>query len=626
MATLAELQNALVNADRAGATEDAKAIAKAILALKSQPQSVAAPEPVKVDDPGALEATLIGAGRTVDRIGKGMQQLYYGAKSKLEYPTLSSQVLGGTPSELKLKQLQLDASRDDAAYRNLQDQHPLATGIGEAVPSMILPAGGGATLLQTAGRMAVSGAIPGMLEYGDAGDRLTRGAIGAASAAAVPVLGAAAKSTKSFIEPLYKSGQEAIVGRTLNRVAGDDAANVVSRLKNAQPLLNGSIPTAAQVAENGGIAALERASAQAFPTPFSQRGMEQASARLNALRGIAGDDASIAAAVKAREAATKPSYDMAKSAIYEIDPSMQMTMQTPIMKKAIARAQELAKNNERPFMFSTETSAPFSGVGGRQAEVKKQITGQSLQDIKTALDDLLIDPTSGVVGSEAKAVERVRGRLIDWMEKQNPEFKAARTTYAQMSQPINQMQVGRALVEKLKPALSDYGALGGETAANFAGQLRNSENLMRKATDFKGIGSLESVMGPKNMGALNSIAQDLARKSNAETLGKGIGSDTFQKLAMQNIAEQSGMPRLVGGLLDLPGVSRATKWVYRDTDEQAQKIIADAMLNPKKAAQLMEAAKSGLLDGSPRLKKLLLQGGIRTGGLLGMGYAAQGEP
>ena len=78
------------------------------------------------------------------------------------------------------------------------------------------------------------------------------------------------------------------------------------------------------------------------------------------------------------------------------------------------------------------------------------------------------------------------------------------------------------------------------------------------------------------------------------------------------------MPRLVGGLLDFPVVSRATKWVYRDSDEAAQKVISEAMLNPAKAAQLMEQVDKGLLQDSPKLKQALLQTGMRIGGLLGM--------
>lgn len=610
MATLSELQNALVAADKAGATDDARALAQAIISLKGggdpSRAPVSGPKSAPFEDPGFGKSTLIAAGKTFDRLLDGATQMYLGARGE-------NSALGG---------LKKNVDEKDAIYKPLQEARPFATGLGESLPSMVIPGGGAATWTGNALRMGAAGAIPAALEYGSTSDRLQKGAIAGAAGAVMPLLGATLKSAKTFAEPLYAGGRDAIVGRTLNRVAGDDAAKVISNLRGAGPLVPGSMPTAAQVAENGGIAAMERSAAQANAAAFSQRSMEQASARLSALRGIAGDDAAIAAAKSARGVTTKPMYSTATNAVYELDPSMQMMMQTPVMKKAIARAKELAANNERDFIFDTVTHSPFSGVGGAAPVVKKQITGQALQDIKTAIDDLIKDPTLGISGSEAVAADRIRGKMLGWMEGQNPEFKNARTTFAQMSQPINQMQVGQALVDKLKPALSDYGEIGKETAANFAGQLRNSENLMRNATGFKGIGSLESVMGPQNMATLNNIGRDLARKSNAETLGKGVGSDTFQKLAMQNIAEQSGMPRLIGGLLDTPGLSRATKWVYRDTDEMAQKVIAEAMINPQKAAQLMERARIG--DLPPTLKKqLFIQAGLRGGGLLAGAAIAQ---
>jgi hypothetical protein len=567
---------------------------------KSNPVAEA-PKP-EFDDPGFMGSTLIGAGRTFDRIGKGMQQLYYGARG----------------NEKELASLKAKAEEDDRAYKPLQEARPFATGIGESLPSMVIPGGGAATWTGNALRMGLSAAIPAALEYGDAGDRLLKATIAGVTGAAIPAAGALFKSAKTFAEPLYEGGRNSIVGRTLNRIAGDDASNVIQRLKSAQPLVPGSMPTAAQVAENGGIAAMERSAAGANPSAFAQRKMEQASARLNALRGIAGDDAAIAAQATAREAATKGSYTQAKNAAYVVDDKLQNLLDRPLVKKAMERAKGIAENDSRQFGFTTTTSAPFRGVGGGQPQVKTQVTGQGLQDLKMALDDMLRDPTSGIVGTEAKQAQNLRGQVVDWMEGANPEFKAARTTYAAMSKPINQMKVGQELLTKLEPALADFGALGQETGATFARQLRKADQMVKTATGFKGAGSLDELMGPQNMGTINSIAQDLARKSNAENLGRGVGSDTFQKLAMQNIAEQSGMPRLVGGLLDFPVVSRATKWVYRDSDEAAQKVISEAMLNPAKAAQLMEQVDKGLLQDSPKLKQALLQTGMRIGGLLGM--------
>src|SRR5688500_14466377 len=52
-------------------------------------------------DVGPMEAGLIAAGRGTDRLIKGAQQLYYGAKSQFERPTLSSLIVG-KPSQQKL--------------------------------------------------------------------------------------------------------------------------------------------------------------------------------------------------------------------------------------------------------------------------------------------------------------------------------------------------------------------------------------------------------------------------------------------------------------------------------------------------------------------------------------------
>ena len=572
----------------------ASAIKKNMMSISPSKQKAEA------EDPGALGTIPIAAGKTVDRVLDGLTQMYLGARGE-------SSALGG------LKQ---NVAEKDAIYRPLQEKRPFATGLGEALPSMAIPFGASASLIGNAGRMALAGGVPAALEYGTAGERAQRGLIGAATGAVVPVLGALAKSAKTFAEPLYEGGRQMIAGRALNRVAGDDAANVISKLQAARPLIPGSMPTAGQVAENGGMAAFERMAKQADPSAYTQRGMEQASARLSALRGIAGDDAAIAAQAAARKTATEGAYTQAKNAVYVVDDNLQNLLERPLVKKAMDRAKGIAENDGRSFGFTTTSSAPFKGVGGAQEQVTKQVTGHGLQDLKMALDDMLKDPSSGIVGKEAEQARNLRGKIVNWMEGANPEFKAARTTYAAMSKPINQMQVGQELLTKLEPALADFGALGQETGATFARQLRNSDQMVKNATGFKGAGSLDELMGTQNMGTINSIAQDLARKSNSERLGAGVNSDTFQKLSMQNLAEQSGMPRLVGGLLDTPGLNRATKWIYRDSDEKAQKMIAEALLNPQKAAELMTGANRVILGNNPKLQALIGQAAMRSGGLL----------
>jgi hypothetical protein len=543
----------------------------------------AAPQPKPLaDDPGVLGTLPIAAGHTVDKVLDGLTQWWLQSRGE-------HSALGALDNTVKSK---------DEAYKPLQEAHPVATAVGESAPSMIIPIGGAASTAGNLARLAVAGAAPGALEYGTAGERAGRAAGGAAGSmiggmvlpkllsgvvSAVPAIG---RTVRAMVEPLQESGRTAIVGRTLNNAAGDEARQAATRLAQAAPLIPGSAPTAAQVAENGGIAALERAAAAANPSEFSARSMEQAAARSGALRQIAGDAPRMEAAKASRQSVTQPMFEQATKANYTVDPRLESLLQRPAVQKAMERAKTLAENEGRTFAFDVSPSAPWSGLGIPK-NTRRQITGQGLQDLKMAMDEMLTDPASGFAGKAGDAVKSLRGQLLNWMEDANPVFKTARTTYADMSKPVNQMQIGQELLTKLEPALADHGALAKETAAKYALALRNADQTARAATKFKGAG-MADVMEPGQMKTFNAIAQDLARKSNAQDLGRGVGSDTFQKAVMSNIAERSGAPGVVSGLLGLPGVSKMAKFAYAGPQEEIQSKIAQALLDPKFAATLMQ--------------------------------------
>ncbi|MFA5135693.1 MAG: hypothetical protein WC505_07980, partial [Patescibacteria group bacterium] len=147
-----------------GASEDQ---ALAFFQKSYTPQQAAESKPVQqytppnvADDIGWGQAGLIGAGKTFSRIGQGLEQGYYG-------------LIGDEPAQAALKQ---QVEEENSLYKPLQDAHPIATTIGESLPSMAVPGGAGLK------SMMAAGAIPGLFEYGDTGERLGRGAMGAAGA------------------------------------------------------------------------------------------------------------------------------------------------------------------------------------------------------------------------------------------------------------------------------------------------------------------------------------------------------------------------------------------------------------------------------------------------------------
>lgn len=250
-----------------GATQDqVLEYAKSQWAKTAQARQAVEPDP-QTEVPGIAHSMLIGAGRTTDRVVKGMQQLYYGAT-------------GNDAEAAKLKE---EAAIDDRLYKPLQEARPIATGIGEAAPSLIIPAGGGATLGANMLRMGAAGAIPGALEYGTAADRAKRATLGAVAGAAVPAAVAAVKA----VAPMFYSPQRK-AAEALIKSLDDPAALAAAKLRGGGGLVSGSTPTVGQLLGTPKLNTLERVISE---TPggdlLKQQYMQQNAARLAALDGVA---------------------------------------------------------------------------------------------------------------------------------------------------------------------------------------------------------------------------------------------------------------------------------------------------------------------------------------------------
>jgi len=144
-------------------------------------QGLAPKRPSLAEETGPVQAGIVAMGRTGDRVMKGVEQLYYGARSAMAGPDTTSLITGGKNQwDVKGDQLRKAAEIDDAAYKPLQEAHPVATGVGEALPSLAIPMGGGVGVLAKLGRAAVGGALPGALSYGSAEERAKAAGVGAA--------------------------------------------------------------------------------------------------------------------------------------------------------------------------------------------------------------------------------------------------------------------------------------------------------------------------------------------------------------------------------------------------------------------------------------------------------------
>lgn len=463
-----------------------------------------------------------------------------------------------------------------------------APALGAAGQMMLVPRTvlGGATV----------GGIQGLIQPAESmQERGMNVAIGSVGGGAVPAISRLAQTARAAAEPFYEAGQRRIVGGALRRAAGASPDDAVTALQGARELVPGSLPTVGQASGNAGIAALERAASAIDPTvttAFADRFAAQNAARVGALDSIVQNESARSAAESAREAAARPLYDIAKGKTVQADQTLKDIVGR-MPKGVLERAQDLARMNGETIQIGKDVPAQIINSGVLDAAgnpitstVPAQFskwTGKGLHYLKMALDDAVADPTAGFVGQTRRAALGVKDDLLKWLDTSIPEYGQASQAYAQGSRPINQMDVARQISEK------SVNPLTGNIQPNaYARQLNDA--TAARATGFKG-STLAGTMEPDQMATLNAIRDDLARSVAAQNAGRGVGSDTVQKLAYTNFLDAAGVPTFVRALAPAQVVggvaARGADALYGRANREIANRLAMTMLDPEEAATAM---------------------------------------
>lgn len=725
MADLAQLERALINADKAGDVEAAKTLAGEITRMRG----AATPStPVKIGRdafPDTLREVLNSADwgtRNIAGAGTALRNLYEGGK----------QLLGrGDPQAIEEQRIIAQEAPIGAIAGNLAAFAPMAM-----IPGANTVAGG-----------ALAGAVTGAMQPTMEGEsRLANTAIGGVTGAAIPAAIRAGKTIKAAaIDPFTEAGRTRIAGGLLNRTAGDAKA-AAARMASAQGATPGFVPTAGQAADDAGIAALERATRAAAPGAFDAADKAQRQALAGAVRGVAKDDIARKAAVAARESAVSPLYDAAKRAVVEGDATIEELLKRPTIRSGLQQAEQIAGDEGRMFALTPskpgatqwidevgnvvpappsvpkpenmrnlineiiesggisrgeladmgidaaartrpglfrrdsgmnaddlamwmeqrgwlnpaqidqankqatggahdlarrwvkdamsgepvfhpsqddlayEFSKKLADWGNQYGTLQKQTlpptpasySGQALHDLKMGIDKAITEGSPGIGNRIAGSQLTAKEAYLNWLESKIPEYGQAKSTFANLSKPINQMDIGQEFEKRLIPSLyRDMDAPQQLNAQAYARALMDQgDDIARSVTGMKGA-NLSKVMEPDQLQALQGVASDLQRMKVAENAGRGVGSDTVQKTAMSHIAAQAGIPNWMQSIARVPGgwAKRLGDAVYGSSDDQVRLMMAELLQNPQEASKAMEAAGVN----PSMLAKLLSQGAQGAG-------------
>ena len=396
-----------------------------------------------------------------------------------------------------------------------------------------------------------------------------QGALGAGFPVAGQMIKSGYNALKGAVEPLYEQGRNRILGRALREFAGGQDEAAIQNLKNAQPLVSGSMPTVGQAAGVPSLAALERTAAANSPetvNAVAARKAAQNEAQVNALENIA-TPTRMGKYVDLRTRLGDELYADALKPISlgELTPEMSAQIKglikTPAIKDAMEQARVNAANR------GIDMTNPSGSMRG-------------LHETKMALDDEIarlnaMDPT-GSQKARLNSLVTAKDRLLGFIEEVSPEYKTARETFAKISKPIEQLESIKTLAEKsVSPSTEKI---------KFDQFAKNLEKLKN-----------EGVISTRQAERLDAVLEDMKRVKYAETAGKDVGSDTVQKLAFSNLMNQIGLPNalrnfapsgIVGGALERVGDA-----IYGGANQKLKTKLAETMLDPAQAARLMENVK-----------------------------------
>lgn len=449
-------------------------------------------------------------------------------------------------------------------------------------PSLAMP---GAGVLPALQRAYTSGSLSALFEPGGTYEREKSGALGAVGSLVGETIPYAAGTITRAIEPLTEGGKQNIIARSLQRVVGENAPSVASQLETTRSGVPEVQYTASEAApQSGGLAAMQRWAEQANPESYFQRRAENVGARRMALQDIAGSEAQKAAALGMRESVTKPMYEEAMQMSVPVDESLRELFKRPSMRNALSQAQIIAAEQGTPIPADL-IKAIESG------EVPAEISGQGLHWLKIGLDSLRDEAKTSLSKAQQNALKGTVNAFEEWRGQNIPKYAEAQAEFKRLSQPISRMDVGQSLYEKLAPSLSDFGPVTRERAESFASALRDADVTAQRATGFKGA-RFSDIMKQSDQDTYSAIASDLSRQAESAGAGRGIGSNTFQNLAMQSLAERAGFPgTLIGKVTHLPGIDYA----YTRAEQAMQRELADILLDPKKAAKMLRRQPGTLL-------------------------------
>lgn len=356
--------------------------------------------------------------------------------------------------------------------------------------------------------------------------------------AKVPGAKTTAKVTKAtvnkmrdVIDPKTKFYMDVAEGRGAELVAA-------ARRPEAE-IIPGVRPTFAQATADVGlprVAAVGEQAAKLQPTEAIRLRDVQEAGRVGELKAIEQTPEIRAKAEAARTRRSEPLYKEAEMAgdVVDVQPTLdyidglietspgnpQLLSELRTIRKGLTRRIE----EDVPVVDATGNYVVNKKTG--EIKTKKEVRFEprvNAKEIASTLDGI----KTALAKEDNAFIKQQLSNIKDDLIEAIPSMKEAQEAFRKGSKPLNQMDIGKYLREKLETALPE----GRQRAGVFAEAVRNAPQTIKRALSNKPrYEKLTEVLSPPQKARVDRVVQDLSRDARVQELAQ-LGRETAPELA-----------------------------------------------------------------------------------------------
>ena len=369
-------------------------------------------------------------------------------------------------------------------------------------------------------------------------------------------------------------------------VAEGRAPELISAARRpSTEIIPGVRPTFAQATADVGmptVAAVGEQATKVRPTEALAIRDAQEAARVGQLSAIENTPAVRRQVIAARKRRANPLYQAAETAgdVVDVTPTLgyidDLIKANPGNKSLVTAMKEVRQGLTKPVKTTVEVTQPNGKVVLKQKTTLEPRT--NAKEVMSTLDgmkDIMSREDNRFIKSELTNIKEDLTQAI-------PSMKEATTAFRKGSAPINQMDVGAFLRQKLEGATPD----SPQRAAAFADAVRNAPQTIKRALDGQPrYEKLTEVLSPPQMARVDRVVADLSRDARVKEMVQ-LGRENAPKL--RTPVEGLGVPNLFNRVASI-----ATEIVRRLEGKVNQKLameIALEFLDADRAAAALETA------------------------------------